>query len=226
MTPWQIRDQIRSLQMNEAGEGPAHGFPPVPDRRAGTGGAGAGRGRRTQCPAGTLRNGEKYIAALSGADYCLSGDDNGAGAVSAIREAEEALRGIRTLSDELGELYKRLESIRCEVYDLAETIRDKRAEFAFSPAELDAAEARTDQLYRLKKKYGATVEDMIAYLEQCRSELDAMETADDTLILLNGKLKKAEAVVRADAGAELTKNGKRLPKRWSSEFSRNYGIWT
>ena len=82
----------------------------------------------------------------------------------------------------MGELYKRLESIRCEVYDLAETIRDKRAEFAFSPAELDAAEARTDQLYRLKKKYGATVEDMIAYLEQCRSELDAMETADDTLI--------------------------------------------
>ena len=154
-----------------------------------------------------LRNGEKYIAALSGADYCLSGDDNGAGAVSAIREAEEALRGIRTLSDELDELYKRLESIRCEVYDLAETIRDKRAEFAFSPAELDAAEARTDQLYRLKKKYGATVEDMIAYLEQCRSELDAMETADDTLILLNGKLKKAEAVVRA-AGAELTQKRK------------------
>ena len=59
----------------------------------------------------------------------------------------------------------------------------------------------------LKKKYGATVEDMIAYLEQCRSELDAMETADDTLILLNGKLKKAEAVVRA-AGAELTQKRK------------------
>ena len=151
-----------------------------------------------------LRNGEKYIAALSGADYCLSGDDNGAGAVSAIREAEEALRGIRTLSDELGELYKRLESIRCEVYDLAETIRDKRAEFAFSPAELDAAEARTDQLYRLKKKYGATVEDMIAYLEQCRSELDAMETADDTLARLEQQLRAAEKNVRA-AGAELTK---------------------
>ena len=103
---------------------------------------------------------------------------------------------------------KRLESIRCEAYDLAETIRDKRAEFDFSPAELDAAEARTDQLYRLKKKYGATVEDMIAYLEQCRSELDAMETADDTLILLNGKAEEsAEAVVRA-AGAELTQKRK------------------
>ena len=151
-----------------------------------------------------LRNGEKYIAALTGADLCLNGGEDGnAGAVSAIRDAEEALHGIRTLNEELGTLYKRLESVRCEVYDLAETIRDQRAEFDFSPAELDAAEARADQLYRLKKKYGATVEDMIAYLDKCRAELDAMETADDTLILLNGKLKKAESAVRA-AGAILT----------------------
>ena len=198
-----IRDQIRSLQMNEAEKARRMDSLRFQIDELERAELVPGEEEELNARRELLRNGEKYIAALSGADYCLSGDDNGAGAVSAIREAEEALRGIRTLSDELGELYKRLESIRCEVYDLAETIRDKRAEFAFSPAELDAAEARTDQLYRLKKKYGATVEDMIAYLEQCRSELDAMETADDTLILLNGKLKKAEAVVRA-AGAELT----------------------
>ena len=154
-----------------------------------------------------LRNGEKYIAALSGADYCLSGDDNGSGAVAAIRDAEEALHGIRNLSADLGELYKRLEALHCEAFDLAEIVRDKRAEFDFSPAELDAAEARTDQLYRLKKKYGATVEDMIAYLDRCRTELDAMETADDTLILLQGRLQKAEAAVRS-AGAVLTEKRK------------------
>lgn len=158
-----------------------------------------------------LRNGEKYIAALSGADYCLSGDDSSTGAVTAIRDAEEALHGIRHLSPDLEELYKRLESLRCEAFDLAETVRDKRAEFDFSPAELDAAEARTDQLYRLKKKYGATVEDMIAYLDKCRTELDAMETADDTLILLDGQLKKAEANVKA-AGAVLTQKRKEAAK--------------
>ena len=158
-----------------------------------------------------LRNGEKYIAALSGADYCLSGDDSSTGAVTAIRDAEEALHGIRHLSPDLEELYKRLESLRCEAFDLAETVRDKRAEFDFSPAELDAAEARTDQLYRLKKKYGATVEDMIAYLDKCRTELDAMETAGDTLILLNGQLKKAEANVKA-AGAVLTQKRKEAAK--------------
>ena len=158
-----------------------------------------------------LRNGEKYIATLSGADYCLSGDDSSTGAVTAIRDAEEALHGIRHLSPDLEGLYKRLESLRCEAFDLAETVRDKRAEFDFSPAELDAAEARTDQLYRLKKKYGATVEDMIAYLDKCRTELDAMETADDTLILLNGQLKKTEANVKA-AGAVLTQKRKEAAK--------------
>ena len=217
-----IRDQIRSLQMNEAEKARRMDSLRFQIDELERAELVPGEEEELNARRELLRNGEKYIAALSGADYCLSGDDNGAGAVSAIREAEEALRGIRTLSDELGELYKRLESIRCEVYDLAETIRDKRAEFAFSSAELDAAEARTDQLYRLKKKYGATVEDMIAYLEQCRSELDAMETADDTLILLNGKLKKAEAVVRA-AGAELTQKRKAaaqaLEQRIQSEQS-------
>ena len=151
-----------------------------------------------------LRNGEKFMAALSGADWCLSGDDESAGAVNQLRDAEDAMSGIRTLGDDLAELYRRLGELRSEAYDLAETIRDKRAEFDFSPAELDAVESRSDQLYRLKKKYGATVEDMLDYLERCRTELDAMETADDTLILLEQKLRKAKAAVRS-SGAELTR---------------------
>jgi DNA repair protein RecN (Recombination protein N) len=114
-----------------------------------------------------------------------------------------------------------VETIRCEVFDLAEIIRDKREEFDFSPAELDAAEARTDQLYRLKKKYGATVEDMIAYQERCRDELNAMETADDLRLQLEQKLKRAgEAVERA--GKALTqarkKAGERLEQRIQKEL--------
>ena len=158
-----------------------------------------------------LRNGEKFMAALSGADWCLSGDDENAGAVNQLRDAEDAVSGIRTLGEDLAELYRRLGELRSEAYDLAETIRDKRAEFEFSPAELDAVESRSDQLYRLKKKYGATVEDMLDYLDRCRTELDAMETADDTLILLEQKLRKAKMEVQA-SGAELTRVRKEAAK--------------
>ncbi len=150
-----------------------------------------------------LRNGEKYLSALSGADYCLSGGDESGGAVSALRDAEEALYGIRTLGEDMGELYQRLESLRCEAYDLAEIIREKREEFDFSPGELDAVESRSDLLYRLRKKYGATTEEMLAYLDRCREELSAIESADDTLALLERQLSKASGAVRS-AGAALT----------------------
>ena len=166
-----------------------------------------------------LRNGEKYLAALAGADCALSGGDEGGGAVSALRDAEEALYGVRTLSEDLGDLYERLKAARCEVYDLAESVRDKREEFDFSPGELDDVEARADQLYRLKKKYGATVEDMLAYLDKCRTELDAMETADDTLIRLEGQMQKARVAVDA-AGAELTKARKAAARVLEERISR------
>ena len=206
-----LREQIRTLQMDEAEKARRMDSLRFQINELERAELVPGEEEELNARRELLRNGEKYIAALSGADYCLSGDDSSTGAVTAIRDAEEALLGIRHLSPDLEELYKRLESLRCEAFDLAETVRDKRAEFDFSPAELDAAEARTDQLYRLKKKYGATVEDMIAYLDKCRTELDAMETADDTLILLDGQLKKAEANVKA-AGAVLTQKRKEAAK--------------
>ena len=206
-----IRDQIRSLQMNEAEKARRMDSLRFQIDELERAELVPGEEEELNARRELLRNGEKYIAALSGADYCLSGDDNGAGAVSAIREAEEALRGIRTLSDELGELYKRLESIRCEVYDLAETIRDKRAEFAFSPAELDAAEARTDQLYRLKKKYGSTVAEMLDYLERCRRELDQIEFADDAIARLEKDLAKAKKAA-LERGQKLSAARKKAAK--------------
>ena len=199
-----LRGQIRSLQMDEAEKARRMDSLRFQIDELERANLQPGEEEELTARRNLLRNGEKYLGALSGADYCLNGGDEGGGAVEALREAETSLYGIRTLGDDLMELYKRLENLRCEVYDLAETIRDKRAEFDFSPAELDAVESRSDLLYRLKKKYGATVEDMLDYLEKCRGELDAIETADDTLARLEQQLQAAEKNVRA-AGAELTK---------------------
>ena len=150
-----------------------------------------------------LRNAEKYLSALSRADALLNGDDETSGAVSQLQEAENALYSIHTLEDELGELYQRLETVRCEALDIAESVRDKRFAFDFSPEELDAVESRADLLYRLEKKYGPTVEEMLSYLEQCRTEYDAIETADDTLTRLQSDYDAAMKAAR-ESGARLT----------------------
>lgn len=148
-----------------------------------------------------LRSGEKFTAAIARADLCLNGGDEGMGAVSAIREAENALHALHSLGDEFAALSERLEALRCEAYDLAETIRDKKEAYEFSPQELDAVEARCDQLYRLKKKYGASVGDMLAYLARSREELDRIEYADERIAQLQETLREQEAAAMEAARA-------------------------
>ena len=148
-----------------------------------------------------LRNAEKFMDAFAAADYALSGGDDGLGAASQLKNAENALRGVRALGARFEELCARLESVYSDVYDLAETVRDLRGELDFSPQELDAVESRADLLYRLKKKYGATVEDMLDYLDRSRKELDEIEYADDRIAQLQGTLAKQEKEMTAAARA-------------------------
>ena len=143
-----------------------------------------------------LRNGEKFMSAVSEADFCLSGDDSTSGALALLRQAQSALEPIRRLDDSFEELYQRLEAVYSEVYDLAYTVQDKRDAFDFSPQELDEVEGRLDQLYRLKKKYGDSVEEMLDYLERCRKELDEIQFSSDTIARLERDLSKAMEEVR------------------------------
>lgn len=146
-----------------------------------------------------LRNAEKFMDAFAAADYALSGGDDGVGAAGQLKNAELALHSVRALGARFEELCTRLESVYSDVYDLAETVRDLRGELDFSPQELDAVESRADQLYRLKKKYGATVEDILDYLARSKKELDEIEYADDRIAQLQGTLAKQEKEMTAAA---------------------------
>lgn len=150
---------------------------------------------------GMLRNAEKFLGAVAGADYALNGDDSGGGALSALRQAQDALGGVRHLDDAFGQLYERLGEAYSEVYDIAATVEDKRGELDVSPGELDRVESRMDLLYRLKKKYGATVEDMLDYQARCEAELAQIEDAGDALVRLEQALSKAEKEARQAAQA-------------------------
>ena len=150
---------------------------------------------------GMLRNAEKFLDAVAGADYALNGDDSGGGALSALRQAQDALGGVRHLDDAFGQLYERLGEAYSEVYDIAATVEDKRGELDVSPGELDRVESRMDLLYRLKKKYGATVEDMLDYQARCEAELAQIEDAGDTLARLEQALSNAEKEARQAAQA-------------------------
>ncbi len=168
-----------------------------------------------------LRNSEKFMSAIQGAVWNLSGGDEGGGAVSGLREAAASISGAKNLDGQFAQLYERLENLYSEAYDVAETLRDLQDSFDFSPRELDELEGRADKLYRLKKKYGPTVEDMIAYLEQRREELDQIAFASDTAARLEKQLEKERQKVLQAARALSTARkeaAERLEERIQDEL--------
>ncbi len=150
-----------------------------------------------------LRSAGKLMEAIQEAQFALLGGEDSRGACDLISEAEGAVRSVAKLGAQLAELGEKLTSLRYAADDAAETLRDFGDAFDFSPEELDRLESRLDVIYRLKKKYGPTVEDMLSYLDQCREELSQIQDADDTIQHLEGELQKALETART-LGAKLS----------------------
>ncbi len=143
-----------------------------------------------------LRNAERLTDAVDGAWQALTGGEDGEGAVSLLMEAGNRLAQGGRYSEGLRELSEKAEQLRCDADDLAELVRDLRGTLDFYPGELDEIEERLDKLYRLKKKYGGSTAEMLAYLEKCRAELDAIQFSEDRITRLDKELDKALALAR------------------------------
>ena len=138
-----------------------------------------------------LRSADQLVAAVEGAYHALFGTDSQDGAASLLAEAEGNLGRVSNLSANLSQLSENLAALRYGTEDAAERLRDLKNSFDFSPKELHQVEDRIDHLQRFKKKYGATVRDMLDYLNKIRQELDQIELSDDLLIKLK-KQRKAQ----------------------------------
>ena len=143
-----------------------------------------------------LRSADQLVAAVEGAYHALFGTDSQDGAASLLAEAEGNLSRVSNLSADHSQLSENLAALRYGTEDAAERLRDLKNSFDFSPKELDQVEDRLDHLHRLKKKYGATVRDMLDYLNKIRQELDQIELSDDLLIKLKKQRKAQLAMTR------------------------------
>lgn len=168
-----------------------------------------------------LRSAGKLMDAVQEAEYALSGSEDSQGACDLISQAEGAVSRVARLTEPLAALAEKLSALRCAADDAAECLRDMSRELDFSPGELDQIEGRLDIIYRLKKKYGSTVAEMLDYLERSRRELDQIQYADDTIVRLTAELEKERACAR-EKGAALTaarkKAAGKLQKRVQEEL--------
>lgn len=145
-------------------------------------------------------NAGKLAYALQNASKLLGGDEDTDGACDLLVQASEELADISTLSNELNSVAKQAEELRYLAEDLRETVFDLAGRVDFSEQERDAVEQRLDVIYRLRRKYGATVEEVLAYCDSAASELEELENADDRKEQLVTEYRETLSAAREIAG--------------------------
>ena len=139
-----------------------------------------------------LQSAEKIADGMNDAAENLYGGEDSDGATSMLAMAERALARISKFSEQISEIHEKVADLMYQVEDVARLVLDARDELSYSDEELDRIESRLDVIHKLRRKYGATCEDILLYLEKAKQELDEIEFADDHLERLKGKLQKAE----------------------------------
>ena len=105
----------------------------------------------------------------------LSGSDDAAGAVDLLGEASNAVDAAAQLDPALTAAAGQLLDLYYNAKDVAADLIGRLDTYDTNDAELDEVEQRLDLLYRLKRKYGSTVEDVIAFGQKAREELDNIQ---------------------------------------------------
>ena len=109
----------------------------------------------------------------------LSGGDEASGAVDLMGEASNALDEAAQLDDALSETAGQLTDLYYTAKDAAAELIRRLDAYDTNDAELDEIEQRLDLLYKLKRKYGDTVEDVIAFGQKAREELERIQTSQE-----------------------------------------------
>ena len=105
----------------------------------------------------------------------LSGSDDAAGAVDLLGEASNAVDAAAQLDPALTAAAGQLLDLYYNAKDVAADLIGRLDTYDTNDAELDEVEQRLDLLYRLKRKYGSTVEDVISFGQKAREELDNIQ---------------------------------------------------
>ena len=139
-----------------------------------------------------LQHAEKLSDGLDAAVAGLYGDEDSDGAAALLTQAERALAKLGGFDGALESLHARVADLMYQVQDVAEELRDRRADFAYSADELEEIESRLDVIHRLRRKYGACCRDILDYQDRAQKELDEIEFADDEIAHLKTRLGTAE----------------------------------
>lgn len=139
------------------------------------------------------RNGEKIFTNLNNAYLNLY--DGSINSVDLISKSLGDLGAIAQYDEKLNDYNDTIERIMYELQDISRDIRSYKENIDFSPYELEQIEQRVDEINTLRRKYGDTIEEILAYKDKINERLDEILNRDEKVEELKLKLKKVEDVL-------------------------------
>lgn len=144
-----------------------------------------------------LANAEQLAALSNEVVTALSGgDDEMAGALDALGAAEQALSRLARLDPSAAALAEQLSEASALVDDLAREMAHYRDSIEFNPRRLQQVEDRLHLIHSLQRKYGDTIEDVLAYAARAAAELETISHAEERI----GELEAQETALLAEIG--------------------------
>lgn len=149
-------------------------------------------------------NFEKYEENVNRSYYALSGGDEFEGACSLVKSAVKGLEELSSFSAEAEEILSKIKDASEELEDIKELVYDLKNDDEFADIDINYVESRIDVINRLKRKYGAEIEDILNQKDEFQKELDSIENSDFNKEQL---VKKSESLYK-----EITKKAEEIEK--------------
>ncbi|WP_439624878.1 DNA repair protein RecN [Gemmata sp.] len=159
------------------------------------------------------------LAQFTGTVAARLGDDDGAVSQVLGRLIKEANRWAG-LDAKLKEVSERLEALRPEVDDLADTCRDLSERFEADPDRLEEVESRIGFLKKLQSRYGKTPDELVEYRTTLDAKEKSLQQQEDDLAGIDGELKAAWAELKKAAAALSASRGK-VAKKLAAEAQKH-----
>lgn len=143
-----------------------------------------------------LEHAERLFELIHHASETIKGSG---GALDLIRRGAQNLVNASEIDASLDPLSQRVESMVYELEDVYEGVRDYRERIDFSPTRLDKAQERLLVIHSLEKKYGASIEEVLAYARSAEERLHQFEDRDEELIRITQQTKALRARMESAA---------------------------
>lgn len=155
--------------------------------------------------ANLLQNAEKIFTEINLCADLITGDS---GVIRNLKKAEGSLARISDIDQNLSSILDTIREALYSLEDSSSTLRDYRNSIDFSPERINVVEERLNLIQGLRKKYGDSIEEILAYSDRARQELESITTSDEALEQLKIEEKKivTEAKETALSLSEKRKN--------------------